>query len=279
MQGFCSVRVSLTDGLEICPLETENLYNQYHVIMYTIHSNPVSCFRFEKNFWIWEEWCRNCLPKRSLWPLRLTGSNLLMAIWVMPFKRRWSLQEGTCLDYSLVPVLQVFCPSRVARNLDTCNDSAWVFVWASWFMMGKPLEKAVFLKSSLWLSQGLSVLRSLIAECEANDVPQTARCAIATEVFRKAQLTGMFYCFQLSIGWGHFPLICRPCIFVHWICFILMRSIAWNFGRWRLETVQHTWRRSGRSFHCQSKCSGWSLIDFDRTFSRFGTALGRLGYT
>lgn len=59
-------------------------------------------------------------------------------------------------------------------------------------MMGKRLEKAVFLKSSLWLSQGLSVLRSLIAECEANDVPQTARCAIATEVFRKAQLTGMF---------------------------------------------------------------------------------------
>ena len=59
----------------------------------------------------------------------------------------------------------------------------------------------------------------------------------------------------------------------------IMRSIAWNFGRWRLETVQHTWRRSWRSFHCQSKCSGWSLIDFDRTFSRFGTALGRLGYT
>eukprot|EP00434_Breviolum_minutum_P010151 symbB.v1.2.008959.t1/scaffold508.1/size221222/8 len=34
--------------------------------------------------------------------------------------------------------------------------------------------------------KGLSVLRSLIAECEANDVPQTARCAIATEVFRQA---------------------------------------------------------------------------------------------
>lgn len=67
-------------------------------------------------------------------------------------------------------------------------------------------------------------------------------------------------------------------IFVHWICFMML-CIAWNFGRWRLETVQHTWRRSWRSFHCQSKCSGWSLIDFDRTFSRFGTALGRLGYT
>ena len=69
-------------------------------------------------------------------------------------------------------------------------------------MMGKPLEKAVFLKSSLRLcrfpspSQGLSVLRSLIAECEANDVPQTSRCAIATEVFRKAQQTGMFYMLQ-----------------------------------------------------------------------------------
>ena len=35
--------------------------------------------------------------------------------------------------------------------------------------------------------QGLSVLRSLIAECEAHGVPQAARCAIATEVFRQAR--------------------------------------------------------------------------------------------
>lgn len=35
--------------------------------------------------------------------------------------------------------------------------------------------------------QGLSVLRSLIAECETHGVPQAARCAIATEVFRQAR--------------------------------------------------------------------------------------------
>eukprot|EP00435_Cladocopium_sp_Y103_P031092 s701_g7.t2 len=34
--------------------------------------------------------------------------------------------------------------------------------------------------------KGLSVLRSLVAECEAHGVPPAARCAIATEVFRQA---------------------------------------------------------------------------------------------
>lgn len=41
-------------------------------------------------------------------------------------------------------------------------------------------------------TRGLEALRGLIDECEKHDVPLFARCAIATEVFRKAS-NGQMY--------------------------------------------------------------------------------------